>query len=342
MSFFIGSGWLLATWLISLLLVRGTIGYARRRGMLDQPGRRRSHTQPTPRGGGVGIVAAVLVGVPGAMVTGAPAWPVGLVVAVVAALALVALVGWRDDRQSLPVLPRLLVQILAVGVFAAVLLDGHASWWWLLVLLPAGVWSINLHNFMDGIDGLLALQTMFVASGLAVLAWWVDRPALALAAAVLASATAAFWMYNRPPASIFMGDVGSGSIGLMIFVFSALLWQVDTQSLWPALVLSSAFVVDAGLTLFMRIVRGRRWYSAHREHVYQWMVRHGRTHAQVAGAYLAWNVFVAAPLAWWAASQPSRAILITIVAYATASVAWLILKRCLLRRHPSKVRHVAA
>ena len=216
------------------------------------------------------------------------------------------------------------------------------SWWWLVLLLPAGVWSINLHNFMDGIDGLLALQTMFVASGLAVLAWSVDQPALALACAALVMATFAFWIFNRPPARIFMGDVGSGSVGLMIFMFSAMLWRVDGPLLWPVLIVSSTFAVDASLTLLMRIVHGRRWYSAHREHAYQWLVRSGASHAQASMAYLLWNLLVVAPLAWWAASQPSRAMLITLVVYVAASAIWLLLKRRILRRRPPRFRHAAA
>lgn len=342
MSLLPAIGWLFAAWLISLLLVRGAIGYTRRRGMLDQPGRRRSHLQPTPRGGGVGIVGALLVCVPGVLSTGASPWPVGLVATLVAALALVAVVGWWDDRRSLPVLPRLAAQVLAVGAFAVALLGGLTSWWWLVLLLPAGVWSINLHNFMDGIDGLLALQTVFVASGLALLAWCVDQPALALASTALVLATLGFWIFNRPPAQIFMGDVGSGSVGLMIFVFSAMLWRVDTASLWPAMILSSAFAVDAGLTLLMRMLHGRRWYSAHREHAYQWLVRAGASHAQACTAYLGWNLLVVAPFVWWAVSQPSRAMLITLLVYAATAVAWLLLKRRLLRRHPSRFRHVAA
>ncbi len=336
------SGWLFAAWLISLLLVWGAIGYTRRRGMLDQPGRRRSHGQPTPRGGGVGIVVAMLVCLPGVLGSGQSPWSRGLVSASVTALALIALVGWWDDRHSLPVLPRLAAQVLAASAFAGALLGGLTSWWWLVLLLPAGVWSINLHNFMDGIDGLLALQTMFVASGLTLLAWSVDQPALALACAALVMATLAFWIFNRPPARIFMGDVGSGSVGLMIFMFSAMLWRVDAPSLWPVMILSSTFAVDASLTLLTRIVHGRRWYSAHREHAYQWLVRSGASHGQASLAYLLWNLLAVAPLAWWAASQPSRAMLITLVVYVAASATWLVLKRRILRRRPPRFRHAAA
>jgi UDP-N-acetylmuramyl pentapeptide phosphotransferase/UDP-N-acetylglucosamine-1-phosphate transferase len=259
------------------------------------------------------------------------------------ALALVALVGWWDDRQSLPVLPRLAAQVVAVAALSIVLLlHGQAAWWWLLVLLPLGVWGVNLHNFMDGIDGLLALQGMFVAAALGALAWSAGQPALAAAAAVLALATCGFWVFNRPPARIFMGDVGSGSVGLLIFALAAMLWRVDARMVWPALIVVSAFNVDAGLTLFTRMLRGRRWYTAHREHLYQWLVRRGVTHARTGAAYLGWNVLVAAPMAWLAAIRPAAALPACLLTHVVAAGLWLLLKRRLVRRHPQKVPHVVA
>jgi UDP-N-acetylmuramyl pentapeptide phosphotransferase/UDP-N-acetylglucosamine-1-phosphate transferase len=335
-------GWLLASLSITLLLVRGAIGYARRRGMLDQPGQRRSHHLPTPRGGGVGMVVAMLVCLPGVL-SGLPAaWPASVVASLFAALVLVALAGWWDDHRSLPVLPRLGAQLLAVGLFSLGLLATGSSWLWLPLLLIGGAWSINLHNFMDGIDGLLAQQAIFVGAGLAVLAWAAAQPALAMAAAVLAASALGFWWFNRPPARIFMGDVGSGSVGLLIFAFSMMLWRVEHALLWPALILSSAFVVDASLTLLTRMWRGRRWYTAHREHLYQWMVRRGGTHARTGAAYMGWNLLVAAPLAWLAWSHLRMALPITITVYLGAAVAWLALKRRCLRRHLPRTPHVAA
>jgi UDP-N-acetylmuramyl pentapeptide phosphotransferase/UDP-N-acetylglucosamine-1-phosphate transferase len=342
MSMFMTMGWLLASLLITLLLVRGAIGYAHRRGMLEHPGQRRSHQVPTPRGGGVGVVVAMLVCLPGVLWGGAAAWPASVVACLCGALLLVALAGWWDDHRSLPVLPRLGAQLLAVGMFSFSLLATGLSWWWLPLLLAGGAWSINLHNFMDGIDGLLAQQTIFVGLGLALLAWAAAQPALALAAAVLAMAALGFWCFNRPPARIFMGDVGSGSLGLLIFAFSAMLWRLDHALLWPVLILSSAFVVDASLTLLTRICRGRRWYTAHREHLYQWLVRRGGTHAMADAAYLGWNLLIAAPLTWLAWSHLRMALPITITVYLGASAAWLVLKRRCLRRHLSKARHVAA
>jgi len=335
-------GWLLTSLLITLLLVRGAIVYAHRRGMLDHPGQRRSHHLPTPRGGGIGIVVAMLVCLPGALGSQSAAWPLSVIAGLLAALLLVALAGWWDDHRTLPVLPRLGAQVLAVGVFSLALLMTGLSWWWLPLLLIGGVWSINLHNFMDGIDGLLAQQAIFVGGGLALLAWGVAQPALALAAAALATAALGFWYYNRPLARIFMGDVGSGSVGLLIFAFSAMLWRQNHALLWPALILSSAFVVDASLTLLTRMWRGRRWYTAHREHLYQWLVRRGGTHARADAIYLGWNLLIAAPSAWLAWSHLRMALPITMIVYLGAAATWLALKRRCLRRHLSTASHVAA
>jgi len=335
-------GWLLASLSITLLLVRGAIGYAQRRGMLDQPGQRRSHRLPTPRGGGIGLVVAMLACLPGVLWHAPAAWPASVIASLLAALALVALAGWWDDHRSLPILPRLGVQLLAVGLFSLSLLGTGLSAWWMPLLLIAGAWSINLHNFMDGIDGLLAQQVMFVGAGLAGLAAAAGQAALATAAAVLAASALGFWYFNRPPARIFMGDVGSGSVGLLLFAFSAMLWCVDPAWLWPALILSSAFVTDASLTLLTRMWRGRRWYTAHREHLYQWLVRRGGTHARSDMVYMGWNLLIAAPSAWLAWSHLHMALPITMAVYLAAAVAWLALKRRCLRRPLPKASHVAA
>ena len=335
-------GWLIASLLISALLVHGAIGYARRRGMLDHPGRRRSHQIPTPRGGGISIVVAMLMCLPGMLWCLPAAWPSSVIASLCLALLLVALVGWWDDHRSLPVLPRLGAQWLATGIFSVCLLATGLSWWWLILLLIGGVWSINLHNFMDGIDGLLAQQAIFVGCGLTLLAWSVQAHALAVAAAALATTSLGFWFCNRPPARIFMGDVGSGSVGFLVFAFTAMLWRLDHALLWPALILSSAFVTDASLTLLVRMLRRRRWYNAHREHLYQWLVRKGGSHAHTDAAYMAWNLLVAAPAAWLAWSHLQMAPGIMMVVYAGASAAWLALKRRCLRRHLHGAPHVIA
>ena len=315
---------------VSAGLVRAAIGYAHRRGMLDQPGQRRSHAVPTPRGGGIGIVVAMLLALPPCLRLVAPLpWPV--VAMAWTGLLLVAAIGWWDDHHSLPVWPRILVQAVAAAAFATAMATQGVGWAWLPVLLVAGVGSINLHNFMDGIDGLLAQQGIFVFLGTAAVA--AERaPAVALAALAAAAASAGFWLFNRSPARIFMGDVGSGSLGFLVFVLDGLIWSADRHAIWSLAVLNAAFVVDAALTLAVRVWRGRRWYSAHREHLYQWLVRKGATHRQVGRAYMAWNVAVCAPMAWLALRPGSIGWAGCIAAYGLCIAVWIALKRRCLRR----------
>lgn len=333
-------GLLLLSLVSSLLLVRVAIGYAHRRGMLDQPGQRRSHAVPTARGGGIGIVAASLLTLPGCLLLLPTPWSLVVVVSAWSGLALVAAIGWWDDHHALPVLPRLLTQCLAVALVAASLLGTGIAGFWVPVLVVAGVGSINLHNFMDGIDGLLAQQAMFVLFAIACLAYREDQLALAAAAAAICLATAGFWVFNRAPARIFMGDVGSGAIGYLIFVIGTLLWRVRADLIWPVAIVCCAFLTDAGWTLAVRIWRGRRWYSAHREHLYQWLVRKGATHRQVGFGYGVWNVLILAPLAVLAGYLREHGWWVCLVTYLASTWIWMMLKRRCLRREPHRVSYV--
>jgi UDP-N-acetylmuramyl pentapeptide phosphotransferase/UDP-N-acetylglucosamine-1-phosphate transferase len=258
------------------------------------------------------------------------------------ALVLVALAGWWDDHRPLPVWPRLGAQAAAAVLFSFTLLTTNLPWYWLPLLSLAGIWSVNLHNFMDGIDGLLAQQLIFVTGALGVLAWRVGQPAMAVAAGTVTMAGVGFWFYNRSPARIFMGDVGSGSAGLLVFVFSVLLWRAVPWLAWVALVLSSAFVTDASLTLLSRMMNGRSWHRAHREHLYQWLVRSGISHAGAGVRYLGWNLLVAAPAACWMVIHPRDALSVAVGVYAIATVVWWIMKRHCLQRPLTGGRHVAA
>jgi UDP-N-acetylmuramyl pentapeptide phosphotransferase/UDP-N-acetylglucosamine-1-phosphate transferase len=329
----------LAAFVVAFGIVRSTIAYALRRGMLDAPGRRRSHTIPTPRGGGLGIVVGALVGMTAALLLLPEAPSLAIVAALFAGTLAVAAIGWWDDHGSLPVLPRLFVQLGSTALLATGLVLGGLHWLWWAPLVLAGVWSINLHNFMDGIDGLLAQQAIFVGVALALLASAAGQAALAGAAWALAAATLAFWWFNRSPARIFMGDVGSGTLGLIVFALTAMLWRAETSLLWPALMFSSSFAIDATLTLLLRMLRGRRWYTPHREHLYQWLVRRGATHGQAAGRYLAWNLLVTAPLAWIAFERPAWAPGLCVALYVVAAALWWGGKRQCLRR---RARHVPA
>jgi len=322
-------------WVVAVLLTAATLVYARRRGLIDLPGQRRSHSAPTPRGGGVGIVAAaVLVGIPAwCWIDPAIHWYrlAALGIAVVA----VALVGWRDDHSALPVLPRLAVQAGASLLAGASVLSAPAgtapgAWWGLVPLAIVLTGFINSHNFMDGIDGILGQQGAFVMIGCGLLAQAAGAPGLAALAFVTALGCMGFLFFNAPPARIFMGDVGSGALGLLIGVVAAFLVQRDAAMLWPCLILSSAFLVDSGLTLARRVVGGQRWYAPHRQHLYQWLVRVRWSHARTDGAYLAWNIAVVAPLAWLAFRWRGQGWWFCVAAYAGAIIVWLAGKRACL------------
>jgi Fuc2NAc and GlcNAc transferase len=333
------AGCIVLALLVSFACVRIAIAYAQRKGMLDAPGHRRSHSMPTPRGGGIGIVAGVLVSMPAALLLMAPSPGAGVVAALTVGVVAIAAIGWLDDHGSLPIRPRLFIQLGATLLFCVAVASQTASLWWALPLLVAGVWCINLHNFMDGIDGIAALQAVFFGMASSLVADAAGATGISIAACALGAAAVGFWWFNRSPARIFMGDVGSATLGFIVFALTAMLWAWRSDLLWPELILSSAFVIDATLTLLVRMLRGARWYTPHREHLYQWLVRRGQTHTRVASGYQVWNVFVCVPGAWIALRYPAAAPICLGVVYLLGAAVWRIGKRSCLRR---RERHVSA
>jgi UDP-N-acetylmuramyl pentapeptide phosphotransferase/UDP-N-acetylglucosamine-1-phosphate transferase len=350
-----------------------SIFYARRGNLIDQPGRRRSHVQPTPRGGGIGIVASALVFwcLPGFF---APAFSVLRGVTMVLPLILVAGVGWVDDHRPLSARVRLTVHFLAalfpfvVAIGWSIGTFGSRSLGWMSfeqdVLLPCVwatliVWSINLHNFMDGINGLLSFQAAFVFMVLGALFW--RRPDAGWPLFVLAAALLGFLPFNFPHARTFMGDVGSGAVGLLIALavqgsiyVGADVWPMRPTAL-SGIIACSAFVVDATCNLLSRMLRGKRWYSAHREHLYQWMVRSGMSHRRVVAWYMGWNLAVVVPVLCWLNREPDSGfdhgtgifverneLVATIVLYAVGVALWIFGKRWCLQKVKSGQHDAAA
>ena len=332
---------MLATIAVSALATRASIGYAHRRQMLDLPGQRRSHHQPTPRGGGIGIVLATILGLAGLFALGANERDYTASMSLIASIILVALVGWIDDHRGLSAGIRIVAHGLAVALLAWPVLGlvpdlvGTPMWSWILAGLLVGgsaaVWSINLHNFMDGIDGLLASQAVFVFAALALICLTNGRIAEAQVIGLFAVATVGFLPFNFPQPRVFMGDVGSGVLGLLIAV--AIGWLIDAlpAGLEYGLIASSAFVVDSTATLLSRMLSGRRWYSAHREHLYQWLVRSGFSHVRVTLLYIGWNLLVVTPALFWVAASAHQrgaaARTALVIVYALAVTLWVAGKR---------------
>jgi UDP-N-acetylmuramyl pentapeptide phosphotransferase/UDP-N-acetylglucosamine-1-phosphate transferase len=276
---------------LSAALCAAASAYARRRGLLDLPGRRRSHAVPTPRGGGIGIVGAVLAIALGPRAIAGDA----LAATLGAALLAVAAIGWWDDHRPLSARLRLVVHLgaalaVALGVLGAPHdLPAAAA---LVLVALAIAWSVNLHNFIDGINGLLGLQALAIASVLGASAALAGEDVLARWCVVVAAACAGFLPFNLPRARIFLGDVGSGALGLLLGALALLAWRRGVLDGGALLMLLSACAVDATATLVSRMARGRRWWRPHREHLYQWLVRSGASHDRVALLYLAWTAAV--------------------------------------------------
>lgn len=352
----------------SAMLTASTIRFALRRSMLDMPGRRRSHAMPTPRGGGIAIVIVVIAGLSIAVLAGSR-WDRSSLQAgaVMLALLLVATVGWLDDRRGLAASARFFVHVAAAVIIVLAMPQLLDPGFWgggmglPVVALPIGfglvlacVWSINLHNFMDGINGHLAWQAVFTM--LALLAVVMPQaPEIGWFALLVAGATLGFLPFNFPRARIFLGDVGSGSLGLLIAVVPLALLAARQISLCQVLLVGSAFVMDATATLLSRWASGRRWYSAHREHLYQWLVRSGVSHAAVVGRFQLWNVLVVVPAlvltAWSRDSVASGEFdvtgnlsdwLIVAIVYSAALALWIAGKRRCIAVVRTRRRHGVA
>lgn len=267
-------------WIVLAWLLR------RRRLPMDHPNARSLHVTPTPRIGGLGMMAGVGV---------ASLWLVGttLLPAMLAAFALAGL-SLLDDVRGMPVAARFLAHFVAA---AACMLALGLTGWALVGAILSVVWMANLYNFMDGTDGLAGGMAVIGFGALALAAWLGDAPELAAFCAAIAAAALAFLRFNFPPARVFMGDAGSIPLGFL----AASLGIVGTmQHVWPwlfPLLVFSPFIVDASVTLIRRALRGERVWRAHRSHYYQRVVLLGATHRQLALAAYA-LMLVAAVLAF--------------------------------------------
>lgn len=307
---------LLASWGATGMVRR----YALRRAILDIPNARSSHTVPTPRGGGLAIVMAVLAGVMAGALLGLI--DRSLALALVGGGSLVAIAGWVDDHGHVPARWRALCHATAAA-FAVWMLGGldglrigavtiPLGWLGSIVAVVGVVWAVNLYNFMDGIDGLAGMEAVTVAAAAAILSFALGRPALAFASALMAVAAAGFLIWNWPPARIFMGDVGSGFIGYALAVLAI---ASETRGGVPLLMwvlLLGVFIVDATFTLVRRMMRGEQWYAAHRTHAYQRAVRAGWPHRKVTLVCATLNLglgLLAAVGTFIVAAQPAVAVL---------------------------------
>lgn len=310
--------WIFRTALIFLLVAAASAGLMgavipilRRRAILDQPNARSSHSVPTPRGGGWGVLLALL-----------PVWiwatgragrlgEASEIMLVLGAVLLMA-ISWLDDRRGLGTLPRFAAQIGGIALVMATLpADLTLTGGWLPLALDriaasfVWLWFVNLFNFMDGIDGLAGGSAAAMGIGIALVSLVHGPHELeAFRGVMIAAAAIGFLAWNWHPAKIFLGDVGSVPLGYLLG-YELVRLAMDGGRI-PALIIALYYLADATITLLRRAARGERIWRAHREHFYQRAVGAGRSHAlvskaavlvQCALAAFAWASTIS--MGWW-------------------------------------------
>ncbi|QHF52059.1 glycosyltransferase family 4 protein [Pseudomonas sp. S49] len=291
---------------ISFLLTAVLRRYAISRSLMDVPNARSSHVVATPRGGGVAIVVAFILSLGFLFFTDLIS--ARFFFAMAGGGAAIALIGFMDDHGHIAARWRLLGHFASalwllgwIGGMPPVELFGTSiELGWLGFVLGAFylVWLLNLYNFMDGIDGIASVEAICACVGACLLYWLSGLENLIWAPLLLAAAVGGFLYWNFPPARIFMGDAGSGFLGIVLGGLSLQAAWVSAPMLWAWMILLGVFIVDATYTLFHRMLRGEKIYEAHRSHGYQFASRRFGKHLPVTVAVGVINLFWLLPIAF--------------------------------------------
>lgn len=305
---------------LTLLILKSALKTNR----LDVPNERSSHTSPTPRGAGLAVVVAFLLGLIALLVENTISDEVFLAIALPGLI--VAIIGWLDDRGHLTSAKWRLIGHFACASLAVRLTGG-------LPELPlanstidfglAGnivavvylVWMLNLFNFMDGIDLITGVQTVTTSAGVAMLLLISTESGLWKIFAILTASILGFLFFNLPPAKIFLGDVGSGFIGFTTAVISLVVAKDEPLVACAMIILLAVFVTDATVTLLRRLLSREHVYVAHRTHAYQHLSKKLNRHLPVSLGVGAINLFFLLPIAWLVVKSEIIPIFGLIVAY---------------------------
>ncbi|MFV3382734.1 MraY family glycosyltransferase [Pseudomonas sp. NY15354] len=290
---------------LSFVLTAALRRYALSQRLLDIPNARSSHTTPTPRGGGVAIVLTFLVAL---VILGVGDYfSMRACLALGGAGSLVAIIGFMDDHGHIAARWRLLGHFMAAAwalywlggvppltIFGMPVELGGLGWGVGLLYL---VWMLNLYNFMDGIDGIASVQAVTACLGACLLYWLAGHLSDIWGPLLLALSAAGFLCWNFPPARIFMGDAGSGFLGVVLGGLSLQSASLGGELFWCWLILMGVFIVDATVTLLRRLLRGDKVYEAHRSHAYQYASRYFGRHLPVTLIVLLINLCWLLPIA---------------------------------------------
>lgn len=285
-------GFILFILALSFTLIFHFRNFALQKSFIDIPNERSSHDQPTPRGGGV-----VFVGIFYVLLSAL--WLMHQIKANIFYAFLggipVALVGYCDDVGGVKIYWRFLIHMVSATWCVAMLGLSHSFFGVVPVLFI--VWFINFYNFMDGIDGIAATQAIYVTAVAGVILFLKNHVGMSMLCFGLFAALIGFLYWNWEPAKIFMGDVGSGFLG---YFFATLMFSTAVVYKIPTifwLILMAIFLCDTTYTLFFRMKEKKKWYLAHREHIFQRLAQSGFSHSEIVVALIMVNIFIVLPMA---------------------------------------------
>ncbi len=297
--------------------------YALSNSLIDVPNARSSHSLPTPRGGGVAIVFSFIISV--ILLVRCEALSLSTMLALVASGSVVAIIGFLDDHGHIPARWRLLghffAAILALYLFGGmpkiILFNEQVDLAWVGNVFAVFylVWMLNLYNFMDGIDGLAGAEAIFVGLGGALLYWGTGNSEYMWGPMALVFAALGFLYWNFPYARIFMGDAGSGFLGIVLGLLALQAASVNPLLLWSWFILLGVFVVDATFTLFRRLLRGEKVYEAHCSHAYQFAARICGRHLPVTVSVALINFLWLLPIAFFVGVSKVHGVVGLLIAY---------------------------
>lgn len=275
-----------------------------RRGVLDYPNARSSHAEAIPRGAGLAIVLALDVGI---LASAEPGISLGIRLVLILGASVAGLLGFVDDVFGLGVKARFVIQFVigtTVVTVAGFAVPGLVHPVFYVLAVVWFVTFVNVFNFMDGINGIAAVQTIVAGTVWLVGGIWSSNALLLTAGAFTLAAGAGFLPWNFPRARVFMGDAGSYGTGAWLALVSALAIFGGAGPLW-VLAPFALFVFDAALTLAQKVSAGDAWHAAHRGHVYQ---RIALRWGHAATTLFAGLVMIALAACGWLAARANGAL----------------------------------
>lgn len=314
---------MVVVFLFSLFLTNVLRKLAISNNVLDIPNSRSSHITPTPRGGGLAFVIGFLFLLPGILFFNLS--DKNTIYSLFFAGLLIAGIGLYDDFKYISVKKRMFIH-LSAALMVLYFMHGMPDFEILTYQIHTGffanilgvfylVWLTNLYNFMDGIDAIAGVETLCTCIGISTVYLLTSNHALLYLPLTLAASVAGFLYWNKPPAKIFMGDVGSGFLGLILGILSLQATKIDKNFLWSWLILLGVFIIDASFTLCFRLFKGEKIFKAHSAHTYQKLARKLNSHSLVTFIVLIINILWLYPWAILVGREYLNGFLGLVIAY---------------------------